>query len=270
MALTLPTKVLNAKDSDSVCFFECYAFFLKTGTLYITNADQDLTFGDKTYISVPIQRGKYTSNSESKVEDCTLKVSNVDDSFTAALYSGVDFRGQYVYVFKVLYPDIINDRTLVKPVVFGYLDSPILNQKEGTFEVTVKAQVPNTKNCRYFQLSCNAEFGDMDTCMAGKDKQSGVCQNGTTSSSIVIEKSYYDNHWANGIITCGSESRMIESSQGNVINLHYPFLFPVAPGTTYSIECGCDKSFANCKAAGQEKNFSGFPSIPYELTVRSN
>ena len=86
--LNLPATLADAKESDEIFLVECYIFYLKTGNLYICSADQAITINGTEYMAVPIQRDKFTANSDSKVDDCTLKVSNVDDSFTAALYSG--------------------------------------------------------------------------------------------------------------------------------------------------------------------------------------
>ena len=265
--LSLPTTLANAKESDEIFLVECYIFYLKTGNFYVCAADQNITINGIEFYAAPIQRDKFTANSDSKIDDCTLKVTNVDDRFTAALYAGTDFRGCRCDIYQVLYPQILTDYTQAKPILIGgYMDCPILNQKEATMEVTIKAKIPNMKNARYFQLSCNAEFADGDCCMASKDTQSGSCQHGTTQSSIVINVARDDGYWNNGIITCGSESRMVQSSVGPTVLLHYPFT--VIP-TTYTIERGCDKSLPNCKTIGQAINFTGFPGIPMELTIRS-
>lgn len=263
---TLPAKLSEYKDGDSVFLLECYIFYLETGNLYLTSADQNITIDGQEYMAVPIQRDKYTSHSDSKIDDCTLHVSNVDDSFTVALYSGTDFRGCNCMVFQVWYPDILTDPTLVKPILFGYLDDPKLNEKESTFEVSIKAQIPNLTNYRTLQLSCNSEFGDQDSCMADKCITTATAQTGTTQSKIILPNSYSDDFWTNGMITSRYESRTITSSKGNVVNLHFPFMFIPE---TFTIERGCDKTFACCKNIGQQKNYSGFLGVPYELTIRS-
>lgn len=263
---TLPAKLSEYKEGGSVFLVECYVIYLETGTLYLTSADKSITIDGQEYMAVPLQREKYTANSDSKVDDCQLHVSNFDDSFTAALYSGTDFRGCLCYIFQVPYPDILTDATLIKPVAYGYLDAPILNEKDGTFDVTLKAQVPNLENYRTLQLSCNAEYADQDCCMASLNTTTGTCQSGTTTGTIVLQGSYSDNYWYNGIITCGYESRMVESSTGNTVVLHYPF---TSIPTTYTIQQGCDKSPSCCSLRGQLQNYSGFRSVPYELTIRS-
>lgn len=267
MALNLPAILSQAKDSDSIFLVELYIFYLRTGNLYLCSADQDIIYNGQQYLAVPLERDVVRASSDSKVDDTKLRVTNVDDAFTAALYSGTDFRGCTCDIFQILYPEALTDPTQVKPVMRGYLDAPMLKQKEATFEVAVKAPVPNLSHSRTFQLSCNSEFADGQSCFASKDQQSGACQGGTNEGTIVIQQSRVDNYWSNGIIKCGYESRMIESSSGSVIRLHYPFSF--VP-TSYSVERGCDKSLPSCKTLGQSQNFAGFPSIPYELVIRSN
>ena len=166
-----------------------------------------------------------------------------------------------------MYPDALTDPTLIKPIAYGYLDAPVLNQKDGTFDATLKAQVPNLKNYRTLQLSCNAEYADQDSCMASFNRTSGTAQAGTTAHTIVLKNSYPNNFWYAGIITSGHESRMVESSSGNTVTLHYPF---TTVPTSYTIEQGCDKSPSCCSTHGQLANYSGFRSVPYELVVRSS
>ncbi len=267
MALNLPVTLMSYKESSSVFLVELYILYLKTGNLYLCAADQDITFAGQQYLAVPIERDAVKSSSDSKVDDTTLRISNVSDEFTAALYSGTDFRGCDCSIFQVPYPECLTDTTLVNPVIYGYLDAPILKQKEATFEVTVKAQVPNLSHSRTFQLSCNSEFADGESCFGSKATTSGTTQVGTTASTIVLPQSYDSNYWINGIITSSYESRMVESSEGNVVNLRYPFSF--VP-TSFEISRGCDGSFYACGIHGQQQNYAGYPSLPRELTIRSN
>lgn len=266
MALNLPAKLSEAKDSGSIFLVELYVFALKTGNLYLCSADQDVTYNGQLYKAVPMERDKCSANTESKVSDCALKVNNCDDSFTAAIFSGVDFRGCTATIFQILYPDALTDTSLVKPILMGYLDSPVLKSKDATFEVQVKSFVPNLTNSRTMQLSCCSTFADQESCFANKDIKSGTVQPGTTASSIIVQQNESANYRINGIITCGYESRIIESSSGNVITLHYPFSF--VPTGTYTMERGCDKTVPSCATHNQQMNYSGYPSIPRELVIR--
>lgn len=267
MALNLPAVLSTAKDSDSIFMVELYVLYLKSGNLYLCAADQNVTYDGQQYLAVPMKRDKYTANSDSKVDDCKLSIDNVDDRFTAALFGGTDFRGCICDIFQIMYPEALDDPTQVKPIMRGYLDAPILNCGKATFEVEVKSQVPNTTNCRTFKLSCNAEFADQDSCMASLGTMTGAVKSGSTPYKILIQQSYASDYWKNGIITIGYESRIVESSVGNVINLRYPFTVDL---TNYRIQRNCDKSWSDCGRIGQQQKYSGFIGIPYELVVRSS
>jgi hypothetical protein len=266
MAVTLPSALALQKDSGSTFTCNLLVFHLKTGDLRVTNLDVPVTWDGLEFLSVPLEVGKASSSDDSKIDDVTITVSNIDDSFTAALFSGYRFSGCAIEVYEVAYPEILTDPTQAQLVNWGYLDTPLLKGKEATFEVTLKAYVPNQQNSRTFQLSCNSEFADGETCMATADVSTGTVQGGTTVHTIIIQQSHEDNYWQNGIIHCGAESRMVASSTGNTIRLHYPF--SVQPTGGYTVERGCDKSKANCKLHGQLMNYSGFPSIPRELVIK--
>jgi len=266
MAINLPAALATAKEAGSIFMVELYVLSLPNGPMYLCAADQDVTFNGQLYHAVPLERDVYKASSDSKVDDCKLKVSNFDDSFTAALFSGFDFRGCNCSIFQILYPDALSDPTLVKPILSGYLDAPVLTQKDATFEVAVKAQVPNLSNARTFQLSCNANFADQESCFAVMDVKTGTVQSGTTGSVIVLQHSYADNYWTDGIITCGFQGRQVLSSTGNTVTLLFPF--SVVPTGNYSIQNGCDKSWNGCGLKGQQTNYSGFIGIPYETVVR--
>jgi hypothetical protein len=267
MALNLPAVLSTAKDADFIFMVELYIIYLKTGNLYLCAADQNITYDEQEYLALPLERDKVGANTESKVDDCKLKIANTTDEFTAALFSGTDFRGCLCQIFQILYPDALTDPTLVKPIMQGYLDSPLLNTKDATFEVEIKSHSPNTENYRAFKLSCNAEYADQESCFASKDEQTGTVQNGSTTHTIIIEQTKDDNFWINGIITCGYESRMIESCTGNTVTVRYPF--STIPIGSYNVIRGCDKSHPSCGTHYQQHNYGGFIGIPYLMVIRN-
>jgi phage-related protein len=257
-----------AKENGSVFFLDLYTFHLKNGDLFIVAADQNVTFAGQEYLAVPIKREKYSADVESTVSDVKLTVSDFSHDFIAALFNGYDFRGCKVEIIQIAYPQSLSNATIYKPFLFGYLDEPKLNWKDATFEVTIKAQIPNLENARTLKLSCNAEYADQESCFASLDETTGTCQDGTTVYTIVLEQSYDDNYWANGIVTCNWENRLIESSIGNTVTVRYPF--STVPSGDYTVERGCDKSWTGCGLKGQQTNFSGFIGIPRELVIRSS
>lgn len=57
-------------------------------------------------------------------------------------------------------------------------------------------------------------------------------------------------------------SRLVANWSGGVFALLSPFPYDIAPGDTFSVTAGCDKSTATCTAFANLVNFGGEPFIP--------
>jgi hypothetical protein len=220
-----------------------------------------------TYLASPIKRDEIKATVDCKTDGTHITVSNVDDSFTAALFSGYDFTHKIVEIITIDYNQSLGDPTAYAMQFKGYLDAPKLDRSKATFESDVKSFAPECQPGRTMMLSCNAEFGDASDCGANKDVQYGTVQTGSTVHTIYIQQYRDNSYWRNGLITIGNETRMIEDSTGNSITVRYPFYF--VPTGTYSIERGCDHTSYNCKLHNNEQNYSGMKSIPFELIIKS-
>lgn len=271
--IILPQELANYKDGDSTFYVELYVFHLVFGDMYIAALDADVDFyipGTTTpvkYLSCPIKREEIKSTVDCKTDGTTISVENIDDRFTAALFSGYEFTHKVVEIIQIKYPESLNDPSAFMTVFKGYLDAPKLDRGKATFEAQVKSFAPDCQPGRTMMLSCNAEFGDPEDCGASKDTQTGTIQSGSNVHAIYIQQTKPDGYWRNGIITIGYESKMIEDSVGNKIVLRYPFYF--VPQGIYTVERGCDKTNSTCKAYVNNSNYSGFPSIPFELQIKS-
>lgn len=255
-------------NDESIVFVELYNFHLKNGDVYFAACNIDIPFDNKIYLAFPIERSQIKSTVDNKIDNTEIKVSNVDDVFTSALFQGYDFRGCMVDIIQIIYPDSLQDSSLFRWVFSGYMDTPVLNEKEKIFKVTLKANLPNLQVGRISMLSCNSEFADQINCFANKDLCAGTVQSGSDQNTIYIQQNRVDNYWRNGHITINYETRKIKSNVGNKIITEYPFSFK-PNGSTYTIERHCDKSFKNCKEFGQGQNFAGFPAIPFEQVIKT-
>lgn len=260
----LPVAISQAKEQDSVLFVELYKIHLKNGAIYIAACDQEITFNGQKYRPVPIERGTYRSSVDGKLDNVELKIGNVDQEYGLALFNGYDFRGCKVEIIKIMYPESLSDPELFLNVFTGYMDDPFLNGEE--FRVSIKAYIPNKQlpNRRY-GIYCNAEFGDPEDCGAIKNVKEGTVGAGSTVNIILDPiRTEKNDYWTDGIISIGYESRKIKSYKVGIIELDYPFL--IAPLGSYRIEQGCPKIFKVCKDRySNGKNFSGFPSVPFEM-----
>lgn len=269
----LPVKLAEAKEKLSTFMIELYVFRLLTGSLYIAACDEDIqwyipgTTTPVTYSAIPIEREDINTSVDGTIDSTSIKVFNVDDAFTIALFSGLDFTNKIVDIITVTYPESLEDSDAFTHDFRGYMDAPELDRAQGTFTVNLKSPMPDGIPGRTFMLSCNAEFGDPEECGANLDAQWGTVGAGSTVHRIYLAQSKDDGYWKDGEIAIGNESRNIEDSIGNIVYLRYPFYY--APTGNYYVTRGCDKTVPSCKLRNNLRNNSGFPGIPFELTIKS-
>ena len=93
---------------------------------------------------------------------------------------------------------------------------------------------------------------------------------GSTSSNIFLPSTYETNYWKDGVIFIKGESRLILSNEGNKIVVNYSFLqSDIKGGMEATLIRGCDKTKETCQNRfNNMKNFSGFPTIPFENVYR--
>lgn len=271
--LILPTVLAEAKEKSSVFLIELYIFRLRNTTLYYAACDEEIpwfipgTSNPVVYKPFPIEREDINTSVDGTIDSTKIKVSNINDVFTLALFSGYDFTHKIVDILTISYPDSLTVPAGYTHDFRGYMDAPKLSRKDGTFEVELKSPMPDCQPGRTFMLSCNAEFGDPDDCGASLDTQVGIIQTGSSSNEIIIEQTRDDDYWKDGIITIANESRNIEGNVGKKISLRYPLY--VEPVGNYNISRGCDKTKPSCIERQNLQNHSGFPAIPFELVVKS-
>jgi uncharacterized phage protein (TIGR02218 family) len=91
---------------------------------------------------------------------------------------------------------------------------------------------------------------------------------------FAISTSKADGYYDNGQITFTSGynnglSAVIKSHVGGVLELYLPTAFVIAPGDTYTIYAGCDKTLATCKSKfNNVLNYGGFPHIKPDVNFQ--
>jgi hypothetical protein len=272
--ITLPVSLSTMKDLDSVFFVDLYVMKLISGSLYFNNADVKIPWfipGTTTlvdYTPVPFERGELKQSVDNRVDNCSIKVSNVTDDFTSALFQSFDFRGSDVDIYQIAYPDSLGVASAYKQAFAGYIDAPSLDMSTGTFEATLKARMPNLETYRTCKGACNAWFGDADECGATQDTKTSTVATGSTQLTIydaaITEAAGY---WKSGVCVIGFESKKIISSAVGSITVEFPFYSVPSVGTSYTIVTGCDKTQTDCKRHSNIKNFSGFPAVIFQYQV---
>lgn len=265
----LPVSMERAKELASSFFIELYVLHLKTGIIRICNCDEIITFAGNEYYPVPIQRGTIKSTVDAKIDNVELKIADTDNSKVSALLQGFDFRGRYVEILRIQYPESLEDDNAVMTMFYGYLDTP--SYSNGEFTVTVKASFPNNKiPCRITQYFCNAQFGD-EQCKMDKVKRSvSVNTNDYLPNKIKLnEEGIEAGFYKNGLITIGYETKLIKDNTVEdgvcYVLTQYPFLGDILE--TAILQRNCDKTPEMCDKYDNRKNYSGFLAVPKEFRL---
>ena len=266
--IILPQKMSEMKDSDATFFIELYIVNLKTGTIYLAATDTDITFAGQTYMAIPFQRETIDKSMDNVIDSCEISLGDGNYDKLAYLSNGFDFRGADVTIFKISYPDSLEDDTIKSISFMGYINS--CSYSDGVFSFSLNTRLPNIEvPNRTCQLCCNSEFGDSE-CGISLEETNVELATGSTSSNILLPSTYETNYWKDGVIFIKGESRLILSNEGNKIVVNYSFLqSDIKGGMEATLIRGCDKTKETCQNRfNNMKNFSGFPAIPFENVYR--
>lgn len=278
MSYQLPAKLAEIKETlmdndEAVVLVDLYALHLGANKYYFAACDTNIEFYEPgtntpvTYYAQPIQRGKVRSTVDSKLDNVDIKISNVNDLFTSAIFNGTDLRGQTCEIIQIAYPSSIGNPDEFRYIFVGDIDAPNLNEGDKVFECQIIARLPNTECGRCLMLQCNAEFGDEKQCGAKKHTARGIMPLQISKNTIKIaERKEADEFWNDGLLVVNGETRRIIRYTTGEITVEYPFWeYPVGE---YTIEQGCDKSHKTCiNRFNNAINFGGFPSVPFELSI---
>lgn len=168
------------------------------------------------------------------------------------------------------------------PADFAVLRSAVVGKitlRDGrlTAELESLAASLDQPNGRYARRTCDAELGDR-RCGFSLD-QPGFSGSGAVLSSAAADTllvsgldGFAPGWFANGVLTwtggalAGRADRVIDHvarADGTALVLWRESAADPAPGDTFAIVAGCDKSFATCKAKfANQVNFRGFPHLP--------
>lgn len=68
-----------------------------------------------------MQRGTIKSSVDAKIDNVELKIADTDNSKITALLEGFDFRGRYVEIFRIQYPESLEDEEIAMTVFMAIL-----------------------------------------------------------------------------------------------------------------------------------------------------
>lgn len=249
---------------------ELYQVYLDEVALYFAAHDQDVEFFDDqgapvTYHSLGLSRTPIKTNVETKVDEVTVSLDNVNREMSAYV-AHTEINGRRLKIIKV-FLDLLDDPDHAVTVFDGIMDAPILN--EYAMQVTVRSRLDTlgvvTPRRRYRKL-CNWRFGSPE---CGIDLAT-VTVTGTVSAIGEDGKTFTlsgrneaADYFVDGVLTIGGESRIVTASNGASITVDFPF-FEAEVGQPYTLRRGCNKSFdKSCVSRfNNGANFGGFLSVP--------
>lgn len=262
--MTLPVAMKEAMASGNPFFVELYTIYLRTSTLRLCAADEDITFDGHKYFAVPVQREDIERSIDSIVNDMTLKVADCTDELLTYVLNGYDFRGCRCEIIRIQYPESLSNPSYFSYVFAGEIDEPTF--ADGTFTCKISFEFPQMQvPCRDYQMYCNSDFGDSECGMNPGQETFVVTKK--TPNVLILPKSYAENYWIHGTITMEGESRTIIKSKDNTITLNINFLQDFTSRQAV-LRRGCNKTASMCKKYKNMKHFSGFPAIPFESIYR--
>lgn len=272
MAITLPVKMAEAKEAASNFFIELYQVELPSYTLYLAACDEDIVFNGKTYMGYPIKRGEITKTVDSRVDNCDIEISNTNDYFTLAIFNGKNFLGCRCYIYKILYPESLDDASVVSMVFYGQIDSPELTS-DATFKCSIVSDLPNMDNCRTMGYSCSAVFGDENCGMTPREQMGGV--NLSTMAyqgvdrQVLMDSQLGEYNWDNAVVVIDGIARRVIHYENFMAYLEYPFPTNIDTSGQYYIVQNCDKTPASCRKYNNLQRYGGFPFVPFEFVAKT-
>ena len=124
-----------------------------------------------------------------------------------------------------------------------------------------------------FSPGCQNNFGDIacGISIAGL-AQSGIVGPSSTTTVLNLAPAAADGYFTMGTLAmtsgaCSGSRRAVRLHASGVISLATPLPSVPAPGDTYSVTPGCDRTMAGCASRSNSNNFRGCPFVPPAVTT---
>jgi uncharacterized phage protein (TIGR02218 family) len=141
-----------------------------------------------------------------------------------------------------------------------------------TAELKSSAAALDKIHGRRVMRNCDAELGDRRCGVNATDPRYMATGTVTTASDASFTASglngFQSGWFANGVLTWtgganAGKTAVVVSHAANRLALRDMPVASIAPGDTFRVIAGCDKSFSQCKAKfANSLNYRGFPHLP--------
>jgi len=266
---------------------DLFTFTLATGaTLYLTSADQPVTYGTTTWEpastnACSLTRGTWSVKNTPDVPTLEIHLLSTGSDYAGganiklALHNGL-LDGCWVDLNRAFMP--------MASGAFGDTSLGIVNLFSGwvgQVEITGTGAKLTVKGANYKLQEYMPRNRFMINCIhALYDTNCGVARAAHTYTATIASASSLTLNWQSDptggnfanlvagavLMTSGAASgskRTVGSASAGGVAMSYPLYQVPAAGDTFTITFGCDKTASTCAARfGNAANFRGFPWIP--------
>lgn len=268
---TLPEGLQAHLDSGATTLAWCWRLTRADGTVYgFTDHDHDIEFDDTKF-----EAASGFTGSDVHVS-LGLSIDNLDvtGALTSSRLNENDlaaglFDDARVEIWRVnwMAPE---QRVLM---MSGSVGEVRRGASAFTAELRSLAHYLNQEKGRVYQYACDATLGDARCKLNISGVVGAVISVDTAYRFTALGLETYVDGWFNGglltWISGANKGAAMEVKRHTVfdavadIELWRSMASPIAPGDSFMVTAGCDKTFATCKAKfGNGLNFRGFPQIP--------
>ncbi|MER2520939.1 MAG: DUF2163 domain-containing protein [Bdellovibrionales bacterium] len=266
---TATTQLAAHIAGEATTLATCWKVTRKDGlVLGFTDHDQDLTVDSLLYQAST----GYTRSAIHGIADLSVDNLDIESALNSDTLDAADLRaglwdGAEVEIFLVNWATLTQGKIILKRGTIGQVEL-----RDAVFKAELRGltQALSQQIVELYTPDCRADLGDArckislaaltvtDSVTAASD------QRGFTDTA----RTEADGYWSGGLVTWTSGANAgrkmeIRSYATHAFALFLPMPGVIAVGDTYSLQPGCDKSFATCKARyNNAVNFRGEPHVP--------
>jgi uncharacterized phage protein (TIGR02218 family) len=248
----------------------CWKVTRRDGVILgFTDHDQDITFASQLYQAST----GYTRSAIHTIGDLSVDNLDIESAINSDTLDADDLRsglwdGAQIEIFLVNWQDLTQGGIILKRGTIGHVELQDTIFKAELRGMTQALQQQIVELCT---PDCRADLGDarckvdLTPLTVTGNVTAATNQYGFTDSSRTEAADYWDGGlvtWTGGA-NLGRKMEIDTYSTGGVFTLYLPMVAAITVGDTYSLQPGCDKSFATCKNRyNNVNNFRGEPYIP--------
>ena len=255
--------------SETTTLATCWKVTRKDGAvLGFTDHDQNIVFGGLIYEAST----GYTRSAIHTIADLSVDNLDIQSALDSETLIADDLRdglwdNAEVEIFLVNWQNLSQGRILLKRGSIGQVEL-----QDNVFKAELRGLTQSLQQqiVELYTPDCRADLGDA-RC---KVNLAPLTVTGTVTAATDrygftdASRTEADGTWNGGLVTWtggANAGRKMEigSFAGGAFTLFLPMPSAIAVGDAYSLQPGCDKSFATCKARyGNGNNFRGEPYVP--------